>query len=62
MIFKITSDAAYLIQPKARSCAAAHYHLGWLNSKRTNGPVNILCQTIKNVMSSAAEPKPEASI
>ena len=52
MILKITSDAAYLVQPKARSQAAAHYQLGWRNSKRTNGPVNILCKTIKNVVSS----------
>jgi hypothetical protein len=28
MILKITSDAAYLVQPKARSRAAVHYHLG----------------------------------
>ena len=55
MILKITSDAAYLVQPKARSRAAAHYHLGWLNSDRTNGPVDILCNTVKNVVSSAAE-------
>jgi hypothetical protein len=55
MILKITSDAAYLVQPKARSRAAAHYHLGWRNSNRTNGPVDILCKTIKNVVSSAAE-------
>jgi hypothetical protein len=56
MILKITSDATYLVQPKARSRAAAHYHhLGWHNSKRTNGPVDVLCKTIKNVVSSAAE-------
>jgi hypothetical protein len=55
MILKITSDAAYLVQPKTRSRAAAHYHLGWRNSKRTNGPVDILCKKIKNVVSSAAE-------
>jgi hypothetical protein len=56
MILKITSDAAYLVQPRARSRAAAHYHLGWRNSPdRTNGAVDILCQTIKNVVSSAAE-------
>jgi hypothetical protein len=55
MILKITSDAAYLVQPKSCSRAAAHYHLGWLNSDRTNGPVDILCKTIKNVVSSAAE-------
>jgi hypothetical protein len=29
MILKITSDALYLVQPKARSRAAVHYHLGW---------------------------------
>ena len=57
---KITSDAAYLVQPKARSRAAAHYHLGWHNSKRTNGPVDVLCKTIKNVVSSAAEAKTES--
>ena len=55
MVLKVTSDAAYLVQPKARSRAAMHYHLGWRNSKGTNGPVNILCKTIKNVVSSAAE-------
>ena len=55
MILKITSDAAYLFQPKACSYAATHYHLGWLNSDRSNGPVDILCKTIKNVVSSAAE-------
>jgi hypothetical protein len=55
MILKITSDAAYLVQPQPRSRAAAHYHLGWTDSTRTNGAVDILCQTIKNVVSSAAE-------
>jgi hypothetical protein len=55
MILKITSDAAYLVQPKARSRAAAYYHLGWLNSKRTNGPVDIVYKTIKNAVSSAME-------
>jgi hypothetical protein len=55
MILKITSDAAYLVQPKARSRAAVHYHLGWHNSDRTNGTVDVLCQTLKNVVASAAE-------
>jgi hypothetical protein len=55
MILKTTSDAAYLVQPKARSRAAVHYHLGWHNSERVNGPLDILCKTIKNVVSSAAE-------
>jgi hypothetical protein len=47
MILKITSDAAYLVQPKARSRAAVHYHLGWHNNDRVNGALDILCQTIK---------------
>jgi hypothetical protein len=56
MLLKITSDAAYLVQPiKARSRAAVHYHLGWKNSDHVNGAVEILCQTIKNVVTSAAE-------
>jgi hypothetical protein len=55
MILKTTSDAAYLVQPKARSRAAAHYHLGWNNSERVNGALDVLCKTIKNVVSSAAE-------
>jgi hypothetical protein len=56
MILKITSDATYLVQPKARSRAAVHYHLGWLNNNdRVNGPLDVLCQTLKNVVSSAAE-------
>jgi hypothetical protein len=55
MILKTTSDAAYLVQPKARSRAAAHFHLGWHDSDRVNGAVDVLCKTIKNVVSSAAE-------
>ena len=55
MILKITSDAAYLVLPKARSRAAVHYHLGWINNDQTNGPLEVLCQTIKNVVGSAAE-------
>ena len=55
MILKTTTDAAYLVQPRARSRAAAHYHLGWKTSDRVNGALDVLCQTIKNVVSSAAE-------
>jgi uncharacterized protein YcfL len=47
MILKITSDAAYLVQPKARSRAAVHYHLGWYNNDRVIGPVDVLCQTYR---------------
>jgi hypothetical protein len=55
MILKTTVDAAYLVLPKARSRAAAHYHLGWTNSDRVNGAIDVQCRTIKNVVSSAAE-------
>jgi hypothetical protein len=55
MTLKITSDAAYLVQRKACSRAAVHYHLGWHNSDRVNGAVDVLCQTLKNAVSSAAE-------
>ena len=55
MILKITTDAAYLVQPKAKSRAAAHYHLGWTKNDRANGALGVLCKTIKNVVSSAAK-------
>ena len=54
MILKVMSDVAYFIQPKARNCAATHYHIGWLNIDRANGPIEILCKTIKNIASLAA--------
>jgi hypothetical protein len=57
MILKTTVDAAYLVQPKARSRAAIHYHLGWEANDDVNGRVDVLYKTIKNVVSSAA---PEA--
>ena len=55
----VRADAAYLVLPKARSRAAAWYILG--NDPTTtptpmnNSPVHVMCNTIKNVMSSAAE-------
>jgi hypothetical protein len=55
MILKTTVDAAYLVQPKARSRAAGHFHLGWNDSERVNGALDVTCQTIRNVVSSAAE-------
>jgi hypothetical protein len=45
MILKTTVDAADLVQPKARSCAAVHYHLGLENNDDVNGAVDILCKT-----------------
>ena len=56
IILKISSDAAYLMQPKACSRITVHYHLGWINDPdRANGPVNVLCQTLKNVVGPATE-------
>ena len=59
MILQLEADAAYLVLPQARSCAAAWFILG--NDPTThpnpmdNAPIHIMCNTIKNVMSSAAE-------
>ena len=53
MILKVVSDAAFLVLPKSRSRAAAIYHLGWINNKK-NGLIDVLCQTIKNVVASAS--------
>jgi hypothetical protein len=52
---QIASDPAYLVLLKAKRRAAVHYHLGWRNSYRTHGAVDVLCQTIKIVVSSSPE-------
>ena len=59
MILSLEADAAYLVLPKAKSRAAAWFVLGndpTQNPIQTkNSPLHIMCNTIKNVMSSAAE-------
>ena len=67
MCLHIDSNAAYLVQPKARSRAAGHYYLSnnppSPNIRPTptpNGPILTKCQTICTVMASAAEAKPGA--
>jgi hypothetical protein len=59
MILYIESDAAYLVLPKARSRAAGIFFLGDKcppgNRPKLNGVIDILCKTLKNVVSSAAE-------
>ena len=57
MTLKTTVDAAYLVQPKARTSqeAAAHYHLGREHWYRINGAIDVLCKTIKDVVISAAK-------
>lgn len=56
----IDTDAAYLVLPKAKSRAAGHYYLSDKVSSINenpppNGPFHVLCKSIPNVVSSAAE-------
>ena len=60
MILKITSDAAYLVQPKARSRIAAHFHLSWTISSRKNGPLRSCARPSKT--SSHPPPKPKPAV
>ena len=60
MVLRVTSDAAYLVLPQARSRAGGHYFLSTKSHRDSpnptpNGPVHTLCQTIRNVVASAAE-------
>ena len=59
MILQFEADSAYLVLPKARSRAAAWYILGNDPTSHprpmTNAPLLVLCNTLKNVVSSAAE-------
>jgi len=59
MILIIETDAAYLVLPNARSRAAAWFIFGndpkKVTNPMTNSPVHVMCNTIKNVVSSAAE-------
>ena len=61
MVLQVSSDAAYLVLPGAKSRAGGHFFLsdGVVEENpieiATNGPVHTLCKTIKNIMSSAAE-------
>ena len=59
MILQVEADAAYLVLPQARSRAAAWFILGSdpsaPPSHLTNAPIHIMCNTLKNVVASAAE-------
>ena len=57
MIFFINSDAAYLVEPEARSRADGFFYLGNKESKLINGSILILSKIIKFVMASAAKAK-----
>ena len=54
MILKFVSDAAFLVLPKSCSHKESNYHLGWINNNKKNGLIDVLCQTIKNVVASAS--------
>ena len=61
MILQVASDAAYLTIPGAKSRETGHYYLGNGTidpnppTLTTNGPINTLCKTIKNIMASMVE-------
>lgn len=54
MLYKIDSDAAYLVCPNRRRAGGYNY-LGNKDNNLFNGPIYILAKIIKNVMASAAE-------
>jgi hypothetical protein len=56
MILAVHSDASYLSEPKAKSCAGGHFFLSE-NDKdpKDNGALHVVAKIIKQVMSSAAE-------
>jgi len=60
-IFKSTdqththSDASYLSESEARSCATGHFFLSSMDTHANNGPIHTVCTIIKNVISSAPE-------
>jgi hypothetical protein len=63
MILHVESDASYLTSPRARSRAGGYHYLGNAPTKHTetdttqqsNGAVNVLCLTMKEVLASASE-------
>ena len=55
MLYKIDSDAAYLVCPEAQSRAGGYHYLGNKDDNLFNGPIYVLAKIIKNVMASAAE-------
>ena len=55
MLYKIDSDAAYLVCQKARRRAGGNHYLGNADDNLFNGPIHVLTKIIKHVMSSAAE-------
>ena len=55
MILSIDSDAAYLVEPQARSRMGGYHYLGNKDGKLFNAPIHVLAKVIQNVVASAAE-------
>jgi hypothetical protein len=55
MILTIHSNAAYLVEPEARSRAGGFFYLGNKDGKLINGSILIIAKIIKNVVSSASQ-------
>ena len=55
MVLQTDSDAAYLVEPEARSRAGGFHFLGSRDHKLFNGPIYVLAKVIKSVMASAME-------
>ena len=55
MILFIDSNAAYLVEPEAKSRAGGFFYLGNKDGKLINGSILILAKIINVVMASAAE-------
>ena len=59
MILNVDSDAAYLVQPNAKSRIAGYYHLTNLPTSTVqsniNGAILVECKTLRHVVASAAE-------
>ena len=56
MTLSINSDAAYLVQPQARSRIAGYFNLPPVQQLQTpNGPLLVECKTLRHVVASSAE-------
>ena len=55
MLYKIDSDAAYVVCPDARPRAGGFQYLGNADNNLSNGSFYILATVIKNVIASAAK-------
>ena len=55
MLYKIDSDAAYLVCPEAWSSTGGYHYLENKDNNLFNGPIYVLAKIIKNVMASAVE-------